>query len=148
MITQGGKAAESSIAQLRKRLEIMPELFSILNGHGTVRNVKCCKGGPIRESLIFQDEENRFCVGLDFAPKGSQCRQHQHKGCLEYLIVIGGRLGCVMRKKEESFKKVAQSGEYIFIPSNTPHKVLAFEDTTFLAITIPAAKGMRYGETR
>lgn len=131
-----------TLRQLEYRISQVPELFQILTpvSGGSLRHIECTHGGPLIETLLYSDPQNRFAIGLAEAQDRCECRQHKHRGCVEYYLVVDGKVGCVM----PDLKKVAGVGEHIFIPADTPHKAVVGKSAIFLAITIPAARGMHY----
>ncbi len=129
-----------SLLRLRELTEALPSLAGITiegSQHGVVRQFEAAAGEPITEHLVYT--EQAVAVGVDRATKGTISATHVHKNETEHFVVCCGTLRvCIALHCD-----VLLAGETICVPPNTPHSVEAVEDVTFLAITVPAAEGMR-----
>lgn len=131
---------DTHLYQLRELTSNLPSLCGIME-QGSIwdrhREFKVEQGSSFHEILVHSEDD--VAIGIDWATAGSIAMEHVHKDEVEYYIVISGKLQCIMPNEIIT----AGEGEHVFIPKNTPHKCKVLEDVKFLAITIPAAEGMK-----
>jgi mannose-6-phosphate isomerase-like protein (cupin superfamily) len=80
--------------------------------------------------------EQDVAVQRAFMSGGSHFTLHEHK-VHEFLLVYQGYITVTIDDEEHE----VEPPDAIHIPPNTPHTVLAHEDTWMIGITVPASEG-------
>ena len=81
-------------------------------------------------------KSSEVAVQRAFMSKGASLEGHKHE-VHEYLIVYRGKLA--VRRGDKAY--AVGVGQSIHFPPETPHSVVAVEDTWMLGITVPAVEG-------
>ena len=133
-----------NIAQLRKLTEALPPIpnwkaiFVDESSRGPLHEILTQEGGNLTEIIVHT--EPGVAIGRRWAKAGTVVAEHSHPGEVEVFIVFEGELNIAQTGLPTH--RVGE-GEVSWVQRGIPHTVTFLEDSSFIAVTVPAAEGMR-----
>jgi len=126
--------ALDKLKELTPQLPLIPSIKDLRFADGAIVKYKLVGGEALSNSL-YSDED--IAIAKFFIPKGIIFPTHVHKESDEWLIILEGTLGLDLEGKTIMLDKY----DSIKITADKPHKAIAVEDSTIIAITVPRDDG-------
>lgn len=126
--------ALDKLEELTPNLPLVPSLSDFKIIKDDVTNYKLENGEATSESIYSTEE---IAIAKFFIPKDGIFRTHVHSNSDEWLILLKGILEVAIEKDSTVLHKY----DSIKITADKPHKAVAVENSTIIAITVPRDDG-------
>ena len=126
--------ALDKLEELTPNLPIVPSLQDFKIVSDGIIKYRLDKGEAISESIYYTED---VAIAKFHIPTGNTFITHAHKNSDEWLIVLKGILGLTV--EDEYF--LLHKYDSTKITADKPHKAIAVENSTIIAITVPRDDG-------
>ena len=126
------------LRELTQNLPPVPSLEDLVEINSTGYQVNFNHGRVYKEGeeVIALLNTPDIAVVDVHGKKGDTLTTHRHEGEKEYMLVYEGTLRVVINNLNTDLGK----GDCIAVERSIPHKLIALEDVSYIAITVPASK--------
>jgi len=131
----GNVKEKGFVKQIKEVRSLQASIDTLLSiGHFNTKSIEW--------KLTPLHQDSACCIGfvdIETADAG-RCPDHIHEGCIEYLIVLRGK---VLFNLDGVDLRILKAGDIASVPPNVKHHSKPLEDQTrLLYVTVPADPGM------